>query len=366
MPIARHGLLLGCLVSAGCAGTVHMAVRADAPGTCRAVPPVAPPVVLTWIAPTSDVEQNRLDQRCAEVGPPLVVAPARPAQASSPPVARVVVATWNLHDGRGDIAALARDLLDDGAGLGRPDAIVLLLQEAVRARARHEESPPPTHAATRDLRDALAPLALHLAYVPNRPTSARPFGAARADRGTAIVSSLPLTRLQAIELPVERQRRVTLAAVLEGATPGGGHWRLRVASVHLENRPGARRLWVRAGAARHRQAAALIDGLEAGPWPGVQPTTSHADALVVGGDFNTWLGGREDALDRMRAAFPAWPDEDRRPTMRGWLRLDHLFARLPPGVRAVHRRLDHRYGSDHYPVLTALDFEPPPLASIRG
>jgi endonuclease/exonuclease/phosphatase family metal-dependent hydrolase len=162
--------------------------------------------------------------------------------------------------------------------------------------------------------------------------------------------------LQAIELPVERQRRVTLAAVLDGVTHDGAPWRLRVASVHLENRPGARRLWVRAGAARSRQAAALLQGLEVGPWPGVDAGGGRDDTLVVGGDFNTWLGQREDALDRMRAAFPAWHAEDRRATMRGWLRLDYLFARLSPGARAVHRRLDRRYGSDHYPVVAAIHF----------
>lgn len=348
-------LLVALVASVNCAAPVRMVVRPDAPGACRAVGGDAPAQV-TWIAPASARELTRLDRRCALVGPTLVLAPARDARAPTRPISRVLVATWNLHDGEGDIAALLRDLLADGAGLGRPDAVVLLLQEAVRTRA--EASAPVTPRATnaRDFREAIAPVAAHVAYAPNRPTAARPSGAALADRGTAIVATLPLTRVQAIELPVERQRRVTLAAVLDGITHRGRRWQLRVASVHLENRPGVRRLWVRAGAARSRQAAALLEGLDVGPWPGVQPAGDRADALVVGGDFNTWLGGREDALDRLRAAFPSWPAEDRRATMRGWLRLDHLFARLPRGTGAVHRRLDHRYGSDHYPVVAAMDF----------
>lgn len=348
-------LLVTLLASVSCAAPVRMVVRPDAPGACRAVGGDAPAQV-TWIAPASATERARLDARCALVGPPLLLSPDPPPGAGPRRVTRLLVATWNLHDGEGDIAALLRDLLDDGAGLGRPDAVVLLLQEAVRTRAAASSPVSPRAAKARDFREAMAPMALHVAYAPNRPTAARPPGAAQADRGTAIVASLPLSRVQAIELPVERQRRVTLAAVLDGVTHRGRRWQLRVASVHLENRPGVRRLWVRAGAARSRQAAALLEGLDVGPWPGVQPAGDRADALVVGGDFNTWLSGREDALARMRAAFPAWPAEDRRATMRGWLRLDHLFARLPRGARAEHRRLQQRYDSDHYPVVVALDF----------
>ena len=346
---------IGLLSATGCAGPVRMQVRAT-PDACRALPGTHAPATLTWIAPTSSREQQRLDARCALVGPPLLVTPPGASHAP-PPVTRLIVATWNLHDGRGDVASLLRVLLETGAGLGRPDAVVLLLQEAVRARPPvTTDAPAGTSSPTRDILEALAPRAVHVAYAPNRPTASLPAGSSRADRGTAIVSTLPLSRLQAIELPVERQRRVTLAAVLDGAAHDGTPWRLRIASVHLENRPGARRLWVRAGAARSRQAAALLAGLEVGPWPGVDPASSGDDTLVVGGDFNTWLGRREEALDRMRAAFPAWPAEDQRATMRGWLRLDYLFARLSPQARAIHRRLDDRYGSDHYPVVAAIDF----------
>lgn len=346
---------LALLATARCAGPVRMQVRAT-PDACRTLAATAMPATLTWVAPASLREQRRLDARCALVGPPLLLTPTPAGGPQERPVTRLIVATWNLHDGRGDVAALLRDLLDTGAGLGRPDAVVLLLQEAVRSRPPVTAAPVAVRTPTRDLREALAPLAVHVAYAPNRPTASLPPGASRADRGTAVVSTLPLSRLQAIELPVERQRRVTLAAVLDGVTHGGAPWRLRVASVHLENRPGARRLWVRGGAARSRQAAALLQGLEVGPWPGVDPAGGRDDTLVIGGDFNTWLGQREDALDRMRAAFPSWPEEDRRATMRGWMRLDYLFVRLSPPARAVHRRLDRRYGSDHYPVVAAIHF----------
>ena len=68
----------------------------------------------------------------------------------------------------------------------------------------------------------------------------------KQDRGNAILSSLPLDELSAIELPFERQRRVAIAATVAGHTRAGTPWSLRVASVHLDNLGGVRRAWVAA------------------------------------------------------------------------------------------------------------------------
>ena len=176
-------------------------------------------------------------------------------------------------------------------------------------------------------------------------------GSNAADRGVAIMSSLPLTDLEAIELPIERQRRVALSAVAHATAPDGRDWRLRVVSVHLENRSGMRRFWARAGASRTRQAEALIDALA------LSPTAMTHEALpaVVGGDFNVWLGPREDALRLLREAFGTFPSEDTRPTMQNAWRLDYLFPRVPGTVTTTHRRLDALFGSDHYPVVATLD-----------
>jgi endonuclease/exonuclease/phosphatase family metal-dependent hydrolase len=205
----------------------------------------------------------------------------------------------------------------------------------------------------RDIPTLVAPLGWHFAYVPGRRNRLRPPGAADADRGTAILSSLPLSHIEAIELPIERQRRVAVSAVVAGSTTTGQSWRLRVVSVHLENRSGARRLWARAGASRSRQTEALLDALAVSPTAAADP----AMPMLVGGDFNTWLGRGEGALQLLRARFEPWPDEDTRPTIdvRQW-RLDYLFPRLPPATRTSHRRLDALYGSDHYPVVAAIDF----------
>ena len=173
-----------------------------------------------------------------------------------------------------------------------PDGVVLLLQEARRVGAE----------VPADLASALD---LHLFYAPGMRNGRGRGAAARDDRGSAIVSSLPLSRLQALELPLERQRRVALGATLTGATRSGRAWSVRLVDVHLENRPGPGRLWVRAAAARTRQMAALRRVL---PGDG---------ALVIGGDLNTWRGGGEGAL------------------------------------------LDDRYGSNHAPVLAEIDWAAP-------
>ena len=73
---------------------------------------------------------------------------------------------------------------------------------------------------------------------------------------------------------------------------------------------------------------------------------------VVEGDLNTWAN-REPVLERLARSFT--PCTDRRPTFGGGLRLDWFFARLPPGWTLTCRRLEEKYGSDHYPILGVLE-----------
>jgi endonuclease/exonuclease/phosphatase family metal-dependent hydrolase len=186
--------------------------------------------------------------------------------------------------------------------------------------------------------------------------------AAAEDRGTAILSTLPLADLAVIELPFERQRRVAVAATLGARTSAGAAWRLRVVDVQLDTSLAL----TRGGpmAARRRQAEALLEALGIGSAP--DPSTSgppvkSADGapMVLGGDFNTWLGRKEPAVHVMLRAFPDTPHEENGATWRGPLgvhaALDHVFVRGP--FRSVAtRRLPGRFGSDHYPLATIVEF----------
>jgi endonuclease/exonuclease/phosphatase (EEP) superfamily protein YafD len=77
---------------------------------------------------------------------------------------------------------------------------------------------------------------------------------------------------------------------------------------------------------------------------------------VLGGDFNTWFGFSDQAFVETKLAFPQTPTDDRRPTFLGLLRLDHLFYRLPAAWRARATRAEHRYGSDHAPLIGTIQF----------
>jgi endonuclease/exonuclease/phosphatase family metal-dependent hydrolase len=343
--------LLGLAVVAGCARPVHMAVAPGPHSGCRAAEHAAPDEPVVWIRPLEDDERRALDAKCAQVGRPVVPASAPHA----PRAQRVLVATWNMHDGRGDVLALVDALRRGSPEHPAPDAVVVLLQEVVRSLpAGGRAAAPATGTSSGEVKDIpsiVGRLGWHLAYLPGRRNRLHPDGALAADRGVAILSSLPLTALEAIELPIERQRRVALSGIVHGTTTRGEAWHLRVVSVHLENRSGARRLWARAGASRTRQAEALIDALSLSPATGM-PAPVPA---LVGGDFNVWLGPREEALDLLRRAFGTFASEDTRPTMQNAWRLDYLFPRLPTSMPATHRRLDALFGSDHYPVVATLD-----------
>jgi endonuclease/exonuclease/phosphatase family metal-dependent hydrolase len=153
-------------------------------------------------------------------------------------------------------------------------------------------------------------------------------------RGTAILSTRPLEETRAIDLPEERQHRVTAAASI---TIDGQ--RLFLVSAHLENRLAVLRGGPFGDRARGRQAEALIAALPAG---------AHG---IVGGDMNTMLGPGEPALRTLLERFADTPRDRPDATFRDRLALDHLFFDLPERWRATRRVVAGRYGSDHHPVI---------------
>lgn len=260
------------------------------------------------------------------------------------------MAAWNASVGAGAIRALWDHLCGGHGAVAGPT--VLLLQE-VFATGPHVPAPtPPAAWAKRitgvpggepriDIVSFAREADLSLVYVPSMGNGGPDEGPPE-DRGCAILANVPLASPRAIDLPFERQRRVAAAAsvTLDDQM-------VDLCSVHLENRAPWRRAWRGLGSGRHRQMAKLLT---------VFPS-ADAVASVLGGDLNTWVGGhRESAYRIARARFPLPAQPDPRPThhfeIGGRLRRsDHLMFRLPSGWHADCRRLDHTFGSDHYPLV---------------
>jgi endonuclease/exonuclease/phosphatase family metal-dependent hydrolase len=255
-----------------------------------------------------------------------------------------------VHLGAGDVIRLVDDLRAGRIGEKAADApIVLLLQETFRsggqvpapvAGAPVPHRLAPDAAPRRSALEIAAELQLNVYYLPAMRNGRGDAPDEREDRGLAIMSSLPLDDLRAIELPFERQRRPAAAATVRLATSCGHELSLRVVNVHLESRSGARRLWMASPHARNRQVDALTASLRTDV------------ATLLEGDLNTWAN-REPALERLGREFA--PCTDGRSTFSGGLHLDWVFARLPDGWTVTCRRVDQKYGSDHYPVIGILE-----------
>lgn len=333
----------------------------------------AQPVQWTCAAPPGDLLALRRWR--AAVGPVRVGGAALGGAGRWP----LTVAVWNANVGGGAIRALWDHLTAGEGAAGRP--IVMLLQEvfatgpAIPASGPETASPSPAWAwagriaaappggPRTDIVSFARETGLSLLYAPSmrngapapRPSEGPPPGrqlrkvpAAHPseDRGNAILANVPLSSPRAIELPLERQRRVAVAAEVVVADT-----RVGLCSVHLDNRAPWSRMWRTLGVARRRQMARLLN---------VLPRRGEARAQVLGGDLNTWIGGRREGAWRLaRERFPHPAQPDSRPTHRfeigGRLRhSDHLMFRLPPGWYGDYGRLDDTFGSDHYPLVGAL------------
>jgi endonuclease/exonuclease/phosphatase family metal-dependent hydrolase len=350
---------LALTATTACAHRPPMTAQPMASACHRVAPD--PSRAVAWTAPGEPRDLERLDDWCRTVGPVLVESPEG-AAATTTGIDRLAVVTWNVHVGGGDveelIARLRRGEFTGGAAVRD---FVLLLQEAHRegldvpARVPGGAALPDPiverlpGGGRRDVRTDARAAGLHLFYAPGMRNSAAD-AIVPEDRGTAILSTLALADLQAIELPFERQRRVALAATVTSETAAGRPWQLRLANVQIDTALAL----TRGGpfAARKRQAEGVVEALSG-------LTSIARQPMVLGGDFNTWLGDREPALEVLRAAFPDTPDGRYGSTWRGPLgahaSLDYVFVRGP--VRSVAtRRLPDRYGSDHYPLLTVVEF----------
>ena len=298
---------------------------------------------IAWFAPLITGDDASLRHWRKSVGPPVLPR----ASIEVNPHDALSIVSWNTAVGEADIVGFVRANVDPH----RP--LVMLLQEVYRSGAVVPSQLDRDSAFAgrlggdgggrdhREIEDVGRVLGLQVYYVPSMRN-----GGARSneDRGNAILSNLSLTDLQAIELPFERQRRVAIAATVEGHTSSGKPWRLRLVSAHLDNMGTAKRAWIGSEYGRARQARGLTTLLR-----GEQPT-------ILAGDFNTWFGYSDQAYVETAREFPETRVTDRRPTFHGLLRLDHVFYRLPREWRLEVRRADSRFGSDHYPLVGSLQF----------
>lgn len=309
-----------------------------------AVANLAAPATVEFIEPAGVRKDPLLARWRATVGPPVVDRAGRSCEDA--PIDSLLVVSWNVRVGYADIERFISDLRNGRVIPGvRIQQFVLLLQEALR----EDESVPPVNASSicpsriggdgPDIEKLSDSLGLALFYAPSmRNGCAR---LPREDRGNAIVSTLPITNLRALELPLVRQRRVAVLADVKVRTTRGDEWVVTVASTHFENRgPGKPGAWV---FGRARQAAALA---------AVLPDDR---LMVVGGDFNTARGAGEPAVKIMAERFANAQMHQRKITYISYslvrAHLDYLFFRSVGNRPSPYWRARQRYGSDHYPIM---------------
>ena len=297
---------------------------------------------VTWVHTAPAAHRPTLDAWCASIGPPWLHA----GGTTSTPATTLIVVSWNMNVGRGDLSALL-DYVDtefkdvrraEGAG------VVFLLQEVHRVGEAVPESPRFPRAVPREIRSPASALDvqalarahnLSAVYVPsmrNGPAASAPED--RQDRGNAILTTEAITAPTAVELPFGRQRRVAVAATIRG---------IRFISVHLDT-----------SRDRVTQAEALV----AADMPA-------ASSSVVAGDLNSVGGLRDGTYTTLARRFPSQPCGNNRTHawpwrlelfFGGWVgRLDHFFTSLPPGRWSTSCvTVPHVFGSDHRPLVLIL------------
>ena len=225
-----------------------------------------------------------LEEWCAGVGPALIYRP----EAHPPAAARLedlLVVTWNVHGGGGDNDAFLEDLRGGRLGVSAPGAFVLLLQEAFRGgsdvppfpvagfKGGSRVAPDLVHREAQSIGEVARRNGLYLLYVPSMRNGGP--GDPPEDRGNALLSTVPLTDLEAFVLPMERQRRVAVAARIPLMAGTASDSVMRVVNLHLDPRSSWGEFHRSFGAGRSDQARALVARYGSEP------------LAIFGGDLNT-------------------------------------------------------------------------------
>jgi endonuclease/exonuclease/phosphatase family metal-dependent hydrolase len=302
---------------------------------------------LQWRSPDDLYERKRLDSWCAGVGPAVIRPSSSLADPSRPiSLAEVTFVSWNVHVGNGDVRAFVADLRAGRLARNRKVGhFVLLLQEAVRAEGvpPYERGTAGAHRiATRDMASAdivqlSRDLDLSLIYVPSM-RNGNSLESPASDRGNAILSTLPLSEPVAVELPGERQRRVTIISTFTLSSDSASSMPVSVGVIHLDALGGPQRLWALwTPWMRERQIKLLESALPEG-------------TLVLGADLNTWHGTDELAVRVLSHRFRNTRTR-REYVGLGFRVLDYLFFGAGNNRSARSEQLAQTYGSDHRPLI---------------
>jgi len=324
----------------------------EAPAACHETASGNAKASVRWV--TAEEDATALDAWCTAVGGVVLTGPRMPG-ASAGSVAALAVVSWNVKGGAGELDRLLRELRAGELTAGRPvEHFALLLQEAVRVGAPVPEMGPGARSArpvgaptdpSRSIEALAARAGLFLFYAPSMRNGAK----YREDRGNAILSTLPLSDPVAVELPYERQRRVAVSARVSMPSDDAGRTSLRLVSAHLDNTSSGTRFWRSLGAGRARQAHALLEALEG------------EEAVVLGGDLNTWFGqSHEEAIAVLRGGFalPARLPKGATyspPYGLPQRQTDYLLLRLPDAWEASYRVARDPWNSDHAPLVGWLE-----------
>jgi hypothetical protein len=292
-------------------------------------------------------------ESCTAVGPAVYAPPPSDDAVRDDRVDTLVILSWNVHVGGGNIAGIVSALRSGEFTSGEPVRnFVVLLQEAFRAGAAVPSTPAgvpiprrieafPPDGPRQDIVQTARALGLGVFYVPSMRNGADQ-GVTAEDRGDAILSTLPLVNFAGIELPFERQRRIAAAATAAGIDTAGNPWQLRLVSAHLNATASMKRLWVFSSGVRGRQARHLANVLASDDVP-----------TVIGSDLNSWAGGpSEPAFAELRPHFPQTSIPVGEPSFRGGRMLDYMFLRVPSIWASEVRTIDNFFGSDHRPLIS--------------
>ena len=314
--------------------------------------------IIAWKNTVRESDATRLLSWCQAVGPPVYIEQKHQAQNSNN-LDTLVIVSWNVKVGGGDLDIFIKKLLNGEFTTDKSSAhFVLLLQEAFRsgstvphvvsaaANSGRSIRPIPPGGVRTDVVAIAKRHGLHLLYIPSMRNGSLSADIPAEDRGNAILSTLPLLAPMAVELPLERQRRVAIIAGVSVRPASQLSKILQLINVHLENRTDLSRFYRSFGSARLNQLNALLNA--------VPPSALS----VLAGDFNTWFyGADEPVIKHVEKYYRRFDKELGGPGSVGrpprW-KLDYIFFRLPKNAKLEYRRIANSFGSDHYPLLAKI------------